>query len=251
MANPNVVPGHGVAHMPTSDDWYLQWRALPDELRCPIRTYTVRYVRPADREVDVDVVRHPDGHGPAARWAEAARPGDALALIGPDAGYRGDHGGIEFRSPAAGTALLIAGDETAVPAVAAILERLPEHSAGVVLLEVPYPEDALGLAAPPGVDVRWLPRTGDLHGSQLVPAVKAAAAELIPTAGTGHLEEVDVDKEILWEVPEAAPDGVYAWLAGEAGIIKALRRHLVAERGLDRRSVAFMGYWRLGRAEDG
>jgi NADPH-dependent ferric siderophore reductase len=246
------VPGHGVAHMPTGDDWYLQWRALPDELRCPIRTYTVRHVRPADREVDVDVVRHPDGHGPAARWAEAARPGDTLALIGPDAGHQGDHGGIEFRSAAAGTALLIAGDETAVPAVAAILERLPAHSAGAVLLEVPYPDDALQLAPPPGVAVRWLPRAGDPHGSHLVPAVKAAAARLVPPSAVhDELEDVDVDEQILWEVPEAAPGGVSAWLAGEAGVIKALRRHLVTERGLDRRSVAFMGYWRLGRAEDG
>jgi NADPH-dependent ferric siderophore reductase len=43
--------------------------------------------------------------------------------------------------------------------------------------------------------------------------------------------------------------GIYAWLAGEAGVIRALRRHLVSERGIDRRTVAFMGYWRIGRAE--
>jgi NADPH-dependent ferric siderophore reductase len=250
------VPGHGLAHMPGGPDWYPQWRALPDELRCPIRTYTVRHVRPADREVDVDVVRHPGGHGPAARWAEAVRPGDAVALIGPDAGYPGDHGGVEFRPPTPGTPLLIAGDETAVPAVTAILARLPAHAAGEVLLEVPYPEDALAVEAPPRLRVRFLPRGGDPHGSQLVPAVRAAAGRLLPTAA-GHdaLDDVDVDREILWEVPDgevlaAARDGVYAWLAGEAGVIKTLRRHLVSERGLDRRSVAFMGYWRLGRSED-
>jgi NADPH-dependent ferric siderophore reductase len=54
----------------------------------------------------------------------------------------------------------------------------------------------------------------------------------------------------LWEVPEESPFGpLYAWLAGEAAVIRTLRRHLVAERGMDRRAVAFMGYWRLGRAE--
>ena len=61
---------------------------------------------------------------------------------------------------------------------------------------------------------------------------------------------MDVDEDILWEVPTpAAPVPLYAWLAGEAGVIRTLRRHLVAERGLDRRAVAFMGYWRLGRAD--
>ena len=43
---------------------------------------------------------------------------------------------------------------------------------------------------------------------------------------------------------------LYAWLAGEAGAIKTLRRHLVTDRGVDRRAVAFMGYWRQGRAEN-
>ena len=61
---------------------------------------------------------------------------------------------------------------------------------------------------------------------------------------------MDVDPEILWEVPDEVPSvPLYAWLAGEAGVIRTLRRHLVAERGLDRRAVAFMGYWRLGRAD--
>ena len=67
------------------------------------------------------------------------------------------------------------------------------------------------------------------------------------------LSDVDVDTDLLWEVPTpavaAAYDGLYAWLAGEAGVVKTLRRHLVQELGIDRRAVAFMGYWRLGRAE--
>jgi len=64
------------------------------------------------------------------------------------------------------------------------------------------------------------------------------------------LEDVDVDTGILWEVPEPADvSRFYAWLAGEAAVIKALRRHLVTDCGVDRRSVAFMGYWRQGRAE--
>jgi NADPH-dependent ferric siderophore reductase len=76
------------------------------------------------------------------------------------------------------------------------------------------------------------------------------AAVTVPrSASLPALADVDVDRAILWEVPAAPASGpaLYAWLAGEAGVIRQLRRHLVAGRGLDRGSVAFMGYWRQGR----
>jgi hypothetical protein len=63
----------------------------------------------------------------------------------------------------------------------------------------------------------------------------------------------DPDDDIVWEVPDGAarPErGAYAWLAGEAGVITTLRRQMINEYGWDRRAVAFMGYWRLGRAEN-
>lgn len=248
------VPGYGLAHLPPDGpDWQQRWRALPDELRNPVRTYAVRYVRQSVQEVDLDIVRHGGGHGPVARWAATVRPGDQAALIGPDAHYPGEHGGVDFRPPAATTRLLIAGDETAVPAVAATLERLPEHARGEALLEVPYPVDALAFCTPPQLAVSWLPRSGRPYGSRLVPAVQAAACRLFGAAGQAgnDLDEIDVDTESRCAVPESAPAGAYAWLAGEAGVIRTLRRHLVAERRLDRRSVAFLGYWRLGHPEDG
>jgi NADPH-dependent ferric siderophore reductase len=244
------LPGQAVVSLPTGPDWYARWRALPDERRNPIRTYTVRAVRPHLNEVDVDLVLHGDS-GPATRWARRARPGDQAALLGPDAGFGGEHGGLEFRPPAAGR-LLLAGDETAVPAIAAICERLPADARGRVLLEVPEPDDALPVAAPSGMEISWLPRAGDRHGCRLVPAVADAAARLLGGAArpAAPVADVDVDRDFLWEVPTpAARVPLYAWLAGEAGVIRALRRHLVAERGLDRRAVAFMGYWRLGRAD--
>ncbi|MFI2665797.1 siderophore-interacting protein [Micromonospora carbonacea] len=243
------LPGRAEVDLPGGPDWYVRYRALPEHLRNPVRTYTVRAARPHLAEVDVDLVLHGDG-GPATRWARRVCPGDRAALLGPDAGFDGEHGGIEFRPPPAGR-LLLAGDETAVPAITAILERLPADARGRALLEVPEPADALGVAAPPGVRVTWLPRAGGRHGSRLVPAVAAAAGELCgPAPAAGPVTDVDVDRELLWEVPvPAAPVPLYAWLAGEAGVIRTLRRHLVAERGLDRRAVAFMGYWRLGRAD--
>lgn len=255
-------PDSGLAHVPTGDDWYAVWRTLPDHQRNPIRTYTARAVRQAAREVDVDVVLHGDGSddGPGSRWARAARPGDEVAIMGPNAAFPGDPGGLEFKFPAHADAVLLAGDETAVPAVTAILERLPADTRGEALLEVPETADVLSAQAPPGVKVSWLARGGAEHGSLLVPAVEAAASRLLPAEPAARpgatLEDVDVDHELLWEVPVGA-DGaplataseLYAWLAGEAAMIKTLRRHLVTDRGLDRKSVAFMGYWRRGRAE--
>jgi NADPH-dependent ferric siderophore reductase len=251
-----VLPlaGGGVDHVPAGPDWYAQWRALPDDRRNPIRTYTVRAVRPdpdasGGKEVDVDVVLHGDG-GPAAQWAQAARPGDRLAIVGPDAGHDGPHGGIEFRPPAHLATTLLAGDETAAPAITAILERLPATTRGEALLEVPHAGDVLDVDKPDGVRLTWLPRERARYGEKLVPAVRAAADRLLPApAAPQEVEDVDIDSELLWEVPESTRNGLYAWLAGEAGVIKTLRRHLVTERGLDRRSVAFMGYWRLGKAE--
>ncbi|PZF97845.1 siderophore-interacting protein [Micromonospora deserti] len=245
------LSGESTVDLPGGPDWYARWRALPERRRNPVRTYTVRAVRPHLGEVDVDLVLHGDG-GPASRWARRARPGDEVAILGPDAGYGGDHGGVEFRPPSTGR-LLLAGDETAVPAICAILERLPADARGRVLLEVPEPGDVLPVTAPAGVTVHWSARGGAAHGSRLVPAVTAAAGELLagsaPARG-GSIADVDVDRDILWEVPApTAPVPLYAWLAGEAGVIRTLRRHLVAERGLDRRAVALMGYWRLGRAD--
>lgn len=90
------VPGRGLADLPAGPDWYARWRDLPEQRRPPVRTFTVRAVCPAAREVDVDFVRHGES-GPASRWAGAAAPGDEAALVGPDAGWPGEHGGVEFR----------------------------------------------------------------------------------------------------------------------------------------------------------
>jgi NADPH-dependent ferric siderophore reductase len=241
------------AHLPDGADWYLRWRELPTEYRSPIRTYTVRRVRPAARELDVDIVLHggADHGGPACRWARRARPGDRVAVLGPEAGFSGDHGGIGFRPPAEPARLLLAGDETAVPAVCAILERLPAGARGVALLEVPHPDDVQEVCAPHGFAVRWLARNGRPPGAELVPAVRRAAARLAPARVPGEpVEDADIDRELLWEVPdEGAALPLYAWLAGEAAVVTGLRRHLVVERGLDRGAVAFMGYWRQGRAD--
>jgi NADPH-dependent ferric siderophore reductase len=247
------LPGEGLAHLPTGEDWHARWRELPEAKRNPVRTYTVRAVRPGLREVDVDMVLH-GVDGPASRFAAEAAPGARAYLLGPNADFDGVQGGIDFHPPARTDCLLLGGDETAVPAIASILAGLPADARGEALLEVPSAADAQELTAPEGVRVTWLARDDAAHGAKLVPAVRAATRRILGEEQAGpavELEDVDVDHDVLWEVPDEVTDvsRFYAWLAGEAAVIKLLRRHLVAECGVDRRLVAFMGYWRLGRAE--
>ena len=250
--------GRGLVDCPTGPDWYGEWRALPAERQVPIRTYTVRAVRRDPAEVDVDFVLH-GATGPASAWAETATVGDEVVLVGPNALHEGPTGGFEWHPPADATRLLLAGDETAVPAICAIVESLPAGRRASVLLEVPTADDVLNVAAPAGVRISWLPRRSDLtntaRGLLLTRAVIAAmtelGADLAPAPGA-DLDDVDIETGILWEVPPESRGaaGTYAWLAGEAGVVKALRRHLVQEIGLPRTCVACMGYWREGRVSD-
>lgn len=257
------LPEIGFAAFPEGDDWYGSWRELPAGLRNPFRTYTVRAVRPQVREVDIVFVAHGDA-GPASAWAAKAAPGDEVVLIGPDELSPGRTVGIDWR-PGDVETLLLAGDETAAPAIASILESLPSDATGVALIEVPAHGDRLDVRAPAGVEVRWLARAdaGCAHGGLLIPAVRdwvvrhlaarglRAPADTDTAAEALAAEQTDLPDTPLWDVPEGhSLDGdSYAWLAGEASAITTLRRFLVREAGLDRRQVAFMGYWRMGRAE--
>ncbi|MDF2554269.1 MAG: siderophore-interacting protein, partial [Microbacterium sp.] len=63
------------------------------------------------------------------------------------------------------------------------------------------------------------------------------------------LGDIDVDREMLWDSPEEGEGEFYAWMAGESATVKTLRRLLVTGHGVDRKRVAFMGYWRLGQSE--
>jgi NADPH-dependent ferric siderophore reductase len=265
-----VLPaaGAGLGAFPLdSDDWYAAWRELPEQGRPVLRTYTVRAARTELGEIDVDFVVHGET-GPATRWVLGAGIGDEILIVGPDArsiapGSRAI-GGFEFHPGNAGK-ILLAGDETAVPAICAILESLPPKTKGQVFLEVPTGADILPVRTPGGVTVCWLARDirPDMsRGAILNRAVRAWVSEMMPAGRTDddlaleraadELPAVDVDTDMLWEVPADA-DGahaLYSWIAGEAGCIKELRRFLVRDSGLHRADVAFMGYWREGRAEN-
>jgi NADPH-dependent ferric siderophore reductase len=239
--------------------WYAAWCALPDDERGHVRTYTVRDVRGSGTgtRLVVDIVLHgTEGHGdagPGSRWAGQVAIGDRVGILAPRRGH--PFGGIEFH-PGEASRLLLVADETALPAVASILEDLPDDAAGTAYLEVPLDGDVQPLTCPPGVRVVWLPRNGSPHGERLCAAVLALFG-LESRSSSEPAVEVDPD---LWETPtysssgevvEAGSEpcgGLYAWVAGESGTVTRLRRHLVRDAGLDRRQVAFMGYWRIGVA---
>lgn len=233
---------------PSMSEWYHRWRCLPDEQRNPMRTYTVRAARSELAEVDIDFVLH-GVTGPASAWASAAVPGDEIVMTGPDARAQAPAlGGVEWH-PGSAERVLLAGDETAAPAICTILEGLDERVAGLALIEVPTSRDELVVAAPARVEVRWLGRDGAAHGSLLKPAVEQWGRERASAGPAGNLDDPDPES-ILWEVPPEQERRDYAWLAGESSVITSLRRQLVRDLGIERSVVAFMGYWRQGRAEN-
>jgi NADPH-dependent ferric siderophore reductase len=256
---PTAGDGSGVL-LDSPDDWYEAWRGLPDDERPAMRTYTIRAVRPGAREIDIDIVLH-GLVGVASAWATTAPLGSPLIVCGPNADHDGFHGGVDFLPPARTGRMLLAGDETALPAIANILEGLPADAQGCALLEVPADGDAAAVPSHPGFEVVVVGRTaGGAQGEALIPLVTEYAAKMLDehaAAAAADLDETDDESDdLIWEAPSddrggaaVAETPLYAWLAGEAGVIKLLRRHLVSDRGIDRRSVAFMGYWKLGRGE--
>ncbi len=241
-------PVTGMETFPRKQDWYSDWRLQDEDSRCDVRTYTVRAVRQELREVDVDFVCHGDT-GPGSAFACYATVGDELIIIGPDDLSPGRELGIDYRPGFVDSHLLV-GDETAAPAICAIIESLGADARGLAVIEVPSADDALHVDAPAGMTVKWLAREG-ARGERLTAEVRdwvarTCAARCCDTCDIAALEIPD--DELLWEVPEgtSADGGLYAWLAGEAGVIRSLRRFLVGDAGMDRRRVAFMGYWRVG-----
>lgn len=178
------------------------------------RTYTVRSWDPAALELTVDFVIHGDA-GLAGPWARSVQPGERMFLLGPGGGY----------SPGTDADWhLLAGDESALPAIAASLEQMPSGATVHALVEVTGPEEEQELDLPDGIEVTWLHRGTERPGSLLVAAVR----------------ELDF------------PSGqVQAFVHGEAGFVKELRHHLRLERGVTREQLSISGYWRLGHNEDG
>ncbi|WP_426976169.1 siderophore-interacting protein [Pseudarthrobacter sp. O4] len=209
-----AFPQPGIEYPEPLDLWAIR-ESMPREEWPHTRTYTVRWVDVQARELAIDFVIHGD-EGLAGPWAASARPGDSLVFTGPGGGYNPD--------PAADW-YLFAGDESALPAISAAIESLPEHARGLAFLEVDGDAEIQSLAAPAGVELRWLLRGG----------VPAGASELL----------VNAVRDTEW------PEGrVQVFAHGERGYMKSLRDVFYGQRGLERGQVSLSGYWAMGRVED-
>ncbi|MEJ2860806.1 siderophore-interacting protein [Actinomycetospora flava] len=197
----------GGLRVPEQDGLMLFWpKPMP-----PTRDYTVRRHDPEAGELDLDVVLHPGGL--ASEWASRAQPGELVWVAGPPAG---------LAVPGSYDRYLLAGDTTALPAIARWVENMPPDTRGWVFVEVADAAEEVDLGAPAGVTVTWLHRDGVAPGRSdvLASAVRAVA------------------------VPPG--ESVYVWVAGEAGSIKPLRRWVRDDLGLDPADVSITGYWKLG-----
>lgn len=210
------LPAAADGHRPRRDDGRLDLdavRAALDPQDGPrLRSYTVRGFDAG--ELTLDFVVHGD-EGVAGPWAAVAAPGDEVLVLGP--------GGAWSPDLTAASHLLV-GDASALPAIAVVLEQLPADAVGRVVVEVHDPLDELPLTAPPGVVVQWVHTGLGVPGVALVEAVLALPA---------------------------LPAPVSAFLHGEAGVVRELRRHLREERGITRDQLSVSGYWRLGTDDEG
>ena len=180
--------------------------------RPTIRTFTPRRTDPAALELDLDIVVH--GGGAASMWVDQVSEGSAAAISGPGRGYD-----IDATAPA----FLLAGDETAIPAMSQLLEHLPPNAPRRVVIEVAHPTRG------PSTTIRC---TRLPHGSICAKGAQPGDA--------------------LFEAITAAPiaAGEKIWIAGEAAAMQRIRRHLFDERGVTRRDATVRGYWKHGRAGD-
>ncbi|MEU4427665.1 siderophore-interacting protein [Actinoplanes sp. NPDC024001] len=208
-----LFPQPGVSY-PEPFDMGVIRETMPRETWPVVRTYTVRKWLPEIPEMWIDFVVHGDT-GIAGPWAAKAAPGDIVRFMGP--------GGAYAPSPDAAWHLL-AGDESALPAIAAALEGMPEGAAVQAFIEVEGPDEEQKLSTPGNAEITWLHRGARPVGELLCDAVRRA------------------------EFPEGR---VHAFVHGEANFVRDLRGYLRRERGLTMDQLSISGYWRRGMNEDG
>ena len=207
-----VLPPRGAPYAAPFDPDEVQ-AGQPPEFWPTTRTYTVRRWDEAAGELTLDVVVHGD-QGLAGPWASAARPGDAVVLFGPGGAYT-PGADVDWH--------LLVGDETTLPAIAASLDRLPAGARALAFVEVDGAADEQPLQLPDGAELTWVHRSGNAPGTALVAAVLSAP------------------------LPEGS---VQAFVHGEAGAVRDLRRWLRGTLAVPREQLSVSGYWRIGRTED-
>lgn len=192
----------------------IQWP--PAEERPITRTYSVRAYRADTNELDIEFVMHGEGEdsGPAAHWAAHAQVGDYLGVAGPG-------GPDPLLAPADWH--LLAGDMTALPAIAALLETLPANAQGCVFIETDLATNKFELIHPDNISVHWITR--DPQRELLVEAIKQVA-------------------------PPIGVSSISAFIAGENVAVVSSRDYLRATYGLTKKNLYAIPYWRRGQDEE-
>lgn len=205
------LPEGAPYEVPFTDD---DVRELPRDQRPFARRITVRAWDPQTRQLTLDFVAHGE-IGYAGRWALHAQPGDRLQLRGPAGGYRPEDDADSY---------LFVGDASALPAIAASAEAVPEGRPVVIVAEVRSAEDEIPLASPGELTVHWV-HTVD--------------------GGDPDLRLADA----VTALPR--PEGVVsAFVHGEAESIRAVRRVLLSEGIVAEARLSCSPYWRLGRDDE-
>lgn len=207
-----VFAPEGVSY-PEPFDMERVRKEFPREQWPILRTYTVRSWDAALRELTVDFVVHGD-EGLAGPWAARAQVGDTMHFAGP---------GGDYAPSASADWHLLVGDESALPAIAVSMERMPAGAVVHAFVEVEGSEEEQKVVTPDGTEITWLHRGDRPVGELLVAAVRGL------------------------EFPAGE---VSAFVHGEAGFVKDLRRHLRLERQIPREQLSVSGYWRLGQDDE-
>lgn len=211
-----TLGGPGLAGFPDAVGGYVKLALPGDGGKPQIRTYTIAAQR--EGEIDCDFALHGltgTGHaGPATQWAIDCAPGDTIAVGGP--------GPAKPLPPGLGF-YLIAGDMTAIPAIAANLAALPADARGVAVIEVMSEDDRRDLPRPAGMELRWV---------------------VVPQPGSNPAALADTVRSVEW------PGEVYGWAACEFSAMQRLRAYLRDERGLGPDALYISSYWKSGLTEE-
>lgn len=226
-----ILTGDDLKDFPEGQEsGYVKLLFVSGEDKPIMRTYTIRQFDAANLELTLDFVVHgvnsdpvvqDEQFGPAISWANNVEIGETITVDGP---------GPTKLVDASGDWFFFAGDMTAIPAISANLESLPEDAKGYAVLEILHEADKYPVAAPKGVDIHWV---------------------INPEPSQPNTALLDAVKRIEW--CDGSP---HVWVAGEFDAMRGLRQYFketFAEKGLtiNRGQLYASSYWKMGETDEG
>lgn len=203
----------GTCLLPFRDGLPTQWLKVFVPLTGAGRAYTVRRFDPVSKQLDIDFVLHGD-NGPASAWAARVKPGDTFKISGthPRSGLAIEPGAASY---------LLFGDETALPAIAGILESLPAHAQVDAFVEVADASEEQAIESAATLNLTWL------HRESATNRTATGLEDAARAIGRPHKSTI-------------------IWIAAESSAVAALRRLAISEWGADRSRLHAAGYWKRG-----